>query len=569
MMQWLPLGDTVPAGDLRRRCVLNLQRLQDPPFRFGAMIRSSTAREAPGDWVGRGLLGLSLLAQVLRVTPDSVEEIVAGLPGAVNARGYLGEVLPPGQVDENQVGGHNALLRGLAEYLLWREDARARALLDGVVRELMLPVAPLLAQYPDRKLATLADGVPIGLTVRHDGAWVGLSTDIGVVFFTLDGLTQAHAVSPSPALRGLIETMIARYAQLEIRAMSAQTHATLSTLRGILRWWAEEDPRPEYLALVRDRYALYRAVAETEHFANYNWFDRPLWTEACAVVDSFLLAAELWRLTGEPEYLATAHRVYFNALSHAQRPNGGFGCDQCVGADGRMELSPHPDIFEAPWCCTMRGAEGLAVATRALAATDPAARAVALPFYFEGDATLRFPEGAASVRCRSEYPLAGRVEWTVRESSLTAGVAWRCFVPPGVAAETMRLRRNGQELALRPGIEGFVEAEVALDPGTRLDLEFTLNLAAEEPAPASRVRGHRRFAFGPLVLGLEAVGSEAPERLPRTLDFAAEGRGRFRCRRTGVVLAPFHDLTYRSEAEARAHRTRLLFPWPGGSPAER
>jgi DUF1680 family protein len=118
-------------------------------------------------------------------------------------------------------------------------------------------------------------------------------------------------------------------------------------------------------------------------------------------------------------------------------------------------------------------------------------------------------------------------------------------------------------------MEGFVEVEVALDAGTQLELEFTLALAAEEPAPASQVRGHRRFAFGPLVLGLETAGSGAAERLPRTLDFAAEGRGRFRCRRTGAVLAPFHDLTYRSEAEARAHRTRLLFPWPEETPAER
>lgn len=28
----------------------------------------------------------------------------------------------------------------------------------------------------------------------------------------------------------------------------------------------------------------------------------------------------------------------------------------------------------------------------------------------------------------------------------------------------------------------------------------------------------------------------------------------------GALLAPFNDVTYRSEAEARAHRTRLLFP---------
>ena len=562
MMQFLPFGDVVPAGDVRRRCVLNFQRLQDAPFRFEAMIHAATAREAPGDWVGRGLLGLSLLAQVLRVTPDSVEEIIAGLPGALNARRYLGEVLPAGHVDENQVAGHNALLRGLAEYSFWKGDPRAREMIEGVVRELMLPVAPLLAHYPDRKLERLADGVPIGLTVRNEGAWVGLSTDIGVVFFTLDGLTQAHAIAPTPALRGLIEAMIARYAQLDVKVMSAQTHSTLSTLRGILRWWVEVDPRPEHLALVRERYALYRAVAETDHFANYNWFDRPHWTEACAVVDSFLLAVELWRVTGEADYLAVAHRVYFNALSYAQRPNGGFGCDYCVGADGRVDLAPHPEIFEAPWCCSMRGAEGLAVAARALAAVDPTDRSVAHLFYFEGEATLRFADGMARVSCRSDYPLAGRVEWAVLESTLTTGVHWQCFVPPGVAAETMRLTQDGREVPLRSARDGFVAAEIMLTAGTQLELRFTVTLAAERPAPGSKAQGYRRFALGPLILGLEPSEAGTEERLPAALDFVAEGRGRFRCRRTGAVLAPFNDLTYRSEREARSHRIRLLFPWP-------
>lgn len=560
MAQLLPLADTEPAGDLRRRCVLNFQRLQDAPFRFEAMIRASTAREAPGDWVGRGLLGLTLLSQVLRVQPDSVEEIIAGLPGALNSRGYLGEILPTGCVDENQVAGHNALLRGLAEYFLWKKDPRARAILGTTVQELMLPMAPLLPQYPDRKLEKLADGVPIGLTVRNEGAWVGLSTDVGVVFFTLDGLTQTHAITPSPELRGLIEAMIARYAQLEIRAMSAQTHSTLSTLRGILRWWSDVDSRPDYLALVRERYALYQAVAETEHFANYNWFDRPRWTEACAVVDSFLLALELWRVTREPAYLTAAHRVYFNALSYAQRPNGGFGCDHCVGADGRVELAPHPEIFEAPWCCSMRGAEGLAVAARALAATDQEARRVAPLFYFEGDATLRFADGTARVRCVSEYPSAGRVEWTVLESTLQEPVTWSCFVPPGVADEGMRLRQDGRDVGLVPDGAGFVGAAVSLKAGAHLELQFPLNVRAEAPAAASRTEGHRRFACGPLVLGLEASAAGTTGVLPSDLDFAAEGRARFRCRRTGVVLAPFNDVTYRSEAEARAHRTRLLFP---------
>lgn len=549
----LALSDVTPAGDLRRRAALNFARLHDAPFRFDAMIHANTAAEAPGDWIGRAMLGLSVLGQLLQTEPHYLEEMMARLPSALNARGYIGPIRAAGTADENQVGGHNGLLRGLCEYYLWKRDPRALAVIRSVVTNLMLPTRGLYAAYPDEKLAKLADGKPIGLTVKNDGVWVGLSTDIGTVFFTLDALTQVYSIDPSPELRALIETMIARYARLDVRKIGAQTHSTLSTLRGIFRWWEEVDPRPELLALVRDRYQLYRAHAETEHYANYNWFGRPEWTEACGVVDSFLLAVQLWRATAESNYLRTAHRIYFNALCYAQRPNGGFGCDLCVGADGRVHLAPHPKIFEAPWCCSMRGAEGLARAAQFNVMTD-ADGAVWAPFYFEGDYTLRFANGEIAVRCASEYPYAGRVRWTIVRAA--GGVRrWQFLVPPGVASRNVTLKVGGRAIGLRDAA-GFVFADLALAAGDMVTLEFPLALAVEQPATESLPAGYHRFCHGPLVLGAERaeVGN-----LQADDAFTPLGRGRYQCQRTGTVLVPMDDLTYRTEAEARAHRAQLVF----------
>ena len=551
----LPFSDVVPAGDLQRRCALNFSRLHDEPFRFDAMVKASTAAEAPGDWIGRAMLGLSVLGQTLRFEPLYLGETMAKLPSALNARGYIGLLHAAGTADENQVGGHNGLLRGLCEYYLWKRDPRALMVIRSVVANLMVPTRDLYAAYPDEKLAKLADGRPIGLTVKNEGAWVGLSTDIGTVFFTLDGLTQAYTIEPSPELRGLIETMIARYARLDVQKIGAQTHSTLSTLRGIFRWWEEVDPRPELLALVRERYRLYREIAETEHYANYNWFGRPEWTEACGVVDSFLLAVQLWRATGEADYLQAAHRIYFNALCYAQRPNGGFGCDLCVGADGRVQLAPHPKIFEAPWCCSMRGAEGLARAAQFNLMTDASGGAVWVPFYFEGDYTLRFPGGEIAVRCASEYPHAGRVRWTVLRSTVGAAKAWHFLVPPGVAPRALTLTQVGRPVELRESA-GFVTASLALVAGEVLALDFALALTVRQPATAALPAGYHRFCHGPLVLGAERADEV---RLETDSEFAALGRGRYQCRRTGTLLAPIDDLTYRSEAGARAHRAQLVF----------
>jgi len=551
----LPLGDVVPAGDLHRRCALNFSRLHDEPFRFAAMVKANTAAEAPGDWIGRAMLGLSVLGQALRFEPLYLEEIMAKLPSALNARGYIGLIHTAGTADENQVGGHNGLLRGLCEYYLWQRDPRALAVIRSVVTNLMLPTRDLYAAYPDEKLAKLAAGRPIGLTVKNEGVWVGLSTDIGTVFFTLDALTQVYTIDPTPELRGLIETMMARYTRLDVRKIGAQTHSTLSTLRGIFRWWEEVDPRPELLALVRERYRLYRGNAETEHYANYNWFGRPEWTEACGVVDSFLLAVQLWRATGEADYLQAAHRVYFNALCYAQRPNGGFGCDLCVGADGRVVLAPHPKIFEAPWCCSMRGAEGLARAAQFNLMTEARAGAVWAPFYFEGDYTLRFPDGEIAVRCTSEYPQAGRVRWTVLRSTADTAKEWHFLVPPGVPPRALALNHAGRAVELREAA-GFMTAALVLAAGDVLALDFPMALTVKQPATAALPAGYHRFCHGPLVLGAErpdVVSLEAAD------EFLALGRGRYRCRRTGTLLAPVDDLTYRSEAEARAHRAQLVF----------
>lgn len=560
MFSPLSFSDVVPAGDVRRRAGLSFQRLHDAPFRFEAMVHASTAKEAPGDWLGRAMLGLAVLGQTLDCEPAYLEEIMARLPEALNANGYIGEVQAPGTADENQVGGHNGLLRGLCEVYLWKRDPRALAAIRTVVANLMVPTRPLYAVYPDRALETLKDGKPIGLTVKHEGAWAGLSTDIGIVFFTLDGLTQAYGVDPSPELRALIETMIARYAQIDVQRIGAQTHGTLSTLRGILRWWAEVDSRPELLALVRERFRLYREFAETENYANYNWFGKPDWTEACAVVDAFLLATELWRTTGEGDNLREAHNTYFNALNFAQRPNGGFGCDHCAGANGELFARPYAETFEAPWCCSMRGAEALARAAQYSAFLNAARDEVTWAFYHEGDATLRFADGEITLRIASEYPWTGRVSWTVLNVTTTASRPWRFFVPPGVEGAQMTLRCGAESVALgAESAEGaFRRAELALKAGDVVTLEFPLTLRVDQPMNPARMPGHRRLRHGPLVLG--AVSTEEPVALAADEAWRPLGRARYECRRTGTVVEPTNELTYLGEAEARTHRAQILFP---------
>lgn len=548
------LGDVTATGELLRRAELNFHRLHGAEFQFDAMIRAFTAKEAPGDWVGRELLALVLHAQLLGREAPHLREIVDRLPEAFNERGYIGEIQPEGFADENQIAGHNALLRGLAEHARWSGDPRSLAMIRAIVDRLMLPAEPLFASYPDRRLAHMIDRQIVGLTVRQEsGAWIGLSTDIGAVFGTLDGLTQAHAVAPSPGLRSLIETMIAKFVAIDPVEISAQTHSTLSALRGIMRWWRDTAPRPELLELVRRRFQVYIDTAVTEAHGNYNWFGRPDWTEPCAIVDAFMLAVQLWSATGDAALLEEAHRIFYNALAHAQRPNGGYGCDCCVGARGQPALAPH-EFFEAPWCCSMRGAEGLARAAQCGWFAD--GDALVLPFYFGGTARLRFAGGEVAVEQTSDYPLTGSVNLSVRESTLEGARTVRFFAPSWSPAGEFRVTRNGAGLAVEAD-GSFAVVSAPLRAGDAIALEFPVCFGVVPPQNRARMPGHRRFAHGPLLLGDRGGGSSSLSPDERLIPL---GAARYRGGTSGREIGPLPSLIDFTEAEAKASCAQILFP---------
>ena len=74
------------------------------------------------------------------------------------------------------------------------------------------------------------------------------------------------------------------------------------------------------------------------------------------IVDSLLLAVQLFHETSKYLYAQLANRIYINAFRRAQRPNGGAGCDSCL-CESEKELKVL--MYEAFFCCTMRYAEGL------------------------------------------------------------------------------------------------------------------------------------------------------------------------------------------------------------------
>lgn len=360
-MKYNDYSSVTARGELGARCALLSSRLEAPIYRPDVIYGIESAGW-PGDWEGRTILALTCLSDVTKREPSYLDEIISLLPSHLNGRGYLGPIYD-GYLNEQQLSGHSWLLRGLCEYFKYRKYEYVLPLIDGIVRGLYLPAAGKYASYPTLPEQRAEGGGMSGNNAGTVGIWM-ISTDTGCAYMPLDGLTQAYEIlrehmpdsRRDEALASLIDEMISEFFRIPFLEIRMQTHATLSGCRGALRRYAQTGDE-DLLASVRRVFNLYEEHGMTPTYANDNWFKRPEWTEPCAIIDSYMVASQLFALTEDPHYGELSLLILKNGVLHAQRPNGGFGCDSCA-VDGTLSMH----CYEAYWCCTMRGGEGLAAA---------------------------------------------------------------------------------------------------------------------------------------------------------------------------------------------------------------
>jgi len=493
--------DITSGGLLKDRAQLSFLRLQEDYYQWESISRVNLD-PFPGDAIGRAINGLTLLSQALQEPmPDNLQEIMRRVPELSNADGYLGPQLPASRANEDVLAAHNGYACGLTEYALWTKDPAATESLTRVVTNLFVPARNAIACYRETTDAAAKMN------------WHLSGGDIGQLFLALDGMTRAYALVPTPEFKATIETAIDRYRKLDLVGINAQTHSMLSATIGILRWH-EIQHRPEDLAFAESLYKQYRNLAMTETYENYNWFNRPEWTEACAVSDSFLLAVNLWRVTGRANYLEDAHLILFNGLLPGQLRNGGFGTGPCVGAaTGIYRTKEH---FEAPFCCSMRGGEALARAIQYNYFLDQ--DTVILPFYSDSIVTLRFTNGTCKVRQETAYPHRGQVRLEVMESQFDNEKEWRFFVPSWVVRGTFEIRVNGKKVQLRL-TDSFAEIAVPLAVGTFIEVVFEQERGLRQALNPEPGQAASRYFDGPLLLG--SAAENAGESLTPILDLLA------------------------------------------------
>ncbi|MFD2328519.1 hypothetical protein ACFSR7_04600 [Cohnella sp. GCM10020058] len=536
------------AGYLGSRSALSYDRLEQEEYRPATIFKK--AYSWPGDWEGRIMLALAMLERATGRQPLYLEEMLDAVGGHLNDKGYFGNMYPAGELDEQQLSGHSWFLRAMCEIYETNGDGRALHHIQNIVRELLLPAAGYYRTYPVERNGRILEGEAIGEpTGERIGNWYP-STDVGCAFILLDGATHAYRVLRWPELRELIDEMVDVFQTIDWTGQSFQTHATLSAARGILRHY-ESTEEPALLRLALRIYGLYVREGMTENYANYNWFGRPEWTEPCAVVDSFLLAKALWKHTGKLRYLEDAQSILYNGLSYGQRPNGGFGCDCCAGAKDAY-LSPRRDLFEAYWCCSMRGGDGLAQAVLSLYAAED--RTVTLPFYNDSAFSADWADGGRlSLEQKTAYPFEGNVRLRVNEACGAAAVRLRLYVPSWCGEREAELLLNGKPVAYSIA-NGFAELERVWLAGDTIEFRFPVTLRAEAPRNDRHDGYGQVIRHGVLVLGAAGGGAQAHLAALRPI-----GPAVYKSEEDGAVFAPLTELTGMSESDAMENRRRVLF----------
>lgn len=553
--------------DLSYRIVKNYARLEGREYR-PETIFSMDGSGWPGDWEGRTLLAWALLSRTTGRRPAFWQGVKACLDEAMNERHYFKEILHPGQVNEQQLSGHNWLLRAFLEEYLRNSDEEMADRARQLVENLYLPIRGKYKEYPisggDRSIHGEASGTIAGKAIN---GWY-LSTDVGCAYMSLDGLSQYYQIFGDKRVGELIEEMIESFRAIDFVKEHMQTHASLSAVRGIMRYY-QCCGKKELLDFAEDFFALYRCKAMTENYANYNWFGRPEWTEPCAIVDSYLLSMELFKATERGEYAQCANRIYYNALGHAQRENGGFGCDRCAGGGREPDiLAIHPANYEAFWCCSMRGAEGLTRAARSAVLADRSRYA------FVNYLPMRYAGEAISFTLSTQYPYEGWVEIVVEE--LKNQVVLEFYLPEGTSRENISLSLDGrqQEWSSRGS---FIQMKLS-STGV-IQLHFPIELRIGGTVNEALSEDYATLWHGDLLLG-HPLKMEEEDRMPLPKESRQKhklripmetadgemplwekpeylGKGHYRVGE--YIVEPVNTSIYRDKEEMLAHKYQILY----------
>lgn len=529
----------IARGELGHRLTLSSIRMEGNHY-LPNYIWSADKNCWPGDWEGRTILGLVSLAKATGKEPAYLEEIMDLLESKLNAKGYMGNI-EDGMFSEQQLAGNSWLLCALIEYTEWKNSDRFIKVIKRMVDNLYLPMINVVDEYPLKKINK--DGDYSGSIIAVHKSWK-MSTDIGCMYISLDGISRAYEFLKEPKLLELIDKMIKRFSQTDILGQGFQTHATLSCLRGVIRAYQNTNKK-EYLDLAIKRFDDYLKYGMTENYVNRHLFHSHKWTEPCGIIDSYICCVELFKITENSKYLDIAQKIYFNGICRVQLPNGGFGLDKCLGYNpiDTLEFNETNEgkPVEAYWCCTMRGADGLSYVhlNNCIKNNDE----YLFINYFDGSII----DEDIEIKIQTQYPYEGKIKFTITNPN-NKKIYLSLFVPEN--AHNVEIIKNGAEVANNTE-DGFVKIDVFNN--IELILSFDINLETKDAFTGENIGKFFTVWHGNLLLGTtdEASAINLNEMLYM-------GEGKYKTASGNEVFSPICD-TYKKSEDTVNNTIKLMF----------
>lgn len=542
--------DIVLTGELFERINKNMDRMEESKYRPDKVfLTNEESMWWPGDTEGRTILALTLDAQVLKREPKYLDAIFAKFPEKTNKMGFFGDICPDSLVNEQQLSSHGWVLRALCEYYLWKRKPETLKHIDNVIEHLVLKTKGFHINYPIDPTIRIHSGSHSGsLQQTPINHWI-LSTDIGCDHILLDGIIQAYEIRPSQKLKSIIEEMISVFFNIDQISIKAQTHATLTAMRGLMRWYEITNDK-NLLDNVIKKWELYKKEGMTENFENYNWFGRPEWTEPCAVIDSYLIAVNLWKFTGKQIYIQDAHLIYYNGIALEQRNNGGFGIQNCSGAKNNPFVES--TLQEAHWCCSMRGGEGLSRAAQ-FGYFISKNNSFKVPFYQNSVAKISFGNKYLKIQQTTDYPFVFKTKFKVLESTINTATKIELFLPSWTTEHKLFIDNKKQDFKVK---NGFILFEKVLKKGTLIELKGEMDVQNVSIIGNNAILDTYKFMYGPLIIGLK---DSVQIKLPKLSKFEQIEPGKFKVKDTNYMFSPlFHPMSKEVDVENK-YKKQILF----------
>jgi DUF1680 family protein len=218
---------------------------------------------------------------------------------------------------------------------------------------------------------------------------------------------------------------------------------------------------------------------------------------------------------------------------HSQRANGGFGTDTCL-SDAERDI--YMLCYDASWCCTMRGGDGLASAVEYNYFYDN--DGFYLPFYNNSNVALKFDDGQVHIIQKTQYPCDGNVQLEVVSSSLKSEKNVCFYIPSWVKSDALKVTLN--DIAI-PFKREHLSLNFRYFPkaGDLIIISFEISLMQQETINAKHGDSFITLRHGSLILGQK---KSLNEEINPNDEFVYQGYGRYISKSSGIVIRPIGDI---------------------------